>query len=240
MPDQASPLLSTKLNRPPVPRDWVNRPRLIEQLNRSLQQGPLTLVCASAGFGKTTLVSSWIEGLIPIERPSTPAAWLSLDQSDSDLVVFLRYFVAAIRTVFPTSCAETLALLHAPNPTAQAPLVVALGNELERLPARMVLVLDDYHAIRDEAVHDFLSELLRPLAPKAAPGADFAEQSDLAARGPARQRPGRGDPDPRDLRFTPDEAAAFLDKVLAAPLSPSTRWPCSISAWRAGSLVCAW
>jgi hypothetical protein len=62
MPDQASPLLSTKLNRPPVPRDWVDRPRLIEQLNRSLQQGPLTLVCASAGFGKTTLVSSWIEG----------------------------------------------------------------------------------------------------------------------------------------------------------------------------------
>ena len=63
MPVQASPLLSTKLNRPPVPADWVDRPRLIEQLNHSLQQGPLTLVCASAGFGKTTLVSSWIEGL---------------------------------------------------------------------------------------------------------------------------------------------------------------------------------
>ena len=66
MPDQASPLLSTKLNRPPVPRDWVDRPRLIEQLNHSLQQGPLTLVCASAGFGKTTLVSSWIEGLTAV------------------------------------------------------------------------------------------------------------------------------------------------------------------------------
>ena len=107
--------MSTKLNRPPVPRDWVDRPRLIEQLNRSLQQGPLTLVCASAGFGKTTLVSSWIEGLTTIGRPPTPAAWLSLDQSDSDLVVFLRYFVAAIRTVFPKSCAETLALLQRRN-----------------------------------------------------------------------------------------------------------------------------
>ena len=101
MPDQVSPLLSTKLNRPPVPDDWVDRPRLIEQLNHSLQQGPLTLVCASAGFGKTTLVRSWIESLTASERPSTPAAWLSLDESDSDLVVFLRYFVAAIRTVFP-------------------------------------------------------------------------------------------------------------------------------------------
>ena len=135
MPAQLSALLSTKLNRPPVTPDWVDRPRLIEQLNHSLQQGPLTLVCASAGFGKTTLVSSWVEALTAGRggvTPPTPAAWLSLDEGDSDLVAFLRYFVAAIRSVFPKSCAETLALLRAPNPTAQAPLVVALGNELER------------------------------------------------------------------------------------------------------------
>ena len=221
MPDQASPLLSTKLNRPPVPRDWVDRPRLIEQLNRSLQQGPLTLVCASAGFGKTTLVSSWIEGLTASRAPRPlPAAWLSLDESDSDLVVFLRYFVAAIRTVFPESCAETLALLRAPNPTAQAPLVVALGNELERLPARMVLVLDDYYTIRDEAVHDFLSELMRHwpqrlhlvLISRSNPPWPLAN---LRAKGQVAEIR------TRDLRFTPDEAAAFLDKVLAAPLSPS-------------------
>ena len=87
-------------------------PRLIEQLNRSLQQSPFTLVCASAGFGKTTLVSSWLERLAASPQPSTQAAWLSLDESDNDLVVFLRYFVAAIRTVFPESCTETLALLR--------------------------------------------------------------------------------------------------------------------------------
>ena len=68
MPIQAFNLLSTKLNRPPVTADWVARPRLIEQLNRSLQQGPMTLVCASAGFGKTTLVSSWIESLAASQR----------------------------------------------------------------------------------------------------------------------------------------------------------------------------
>ena len=212
--------MSTKLNRPPVPCDWVDRPRLIEQLNRRLQQGPLTLVCASAGFGKTTLVSSWIEGLTAIERPPTPAAWLSLDQSDSDLVVFLRYFVAAIRTVFPKSCAETLALLRVPNPTAQAPLVVALGNELQRLPARMVLVLDDYYAMRDEAVHGFLSELMRHwpqrlhlvLISRSNPPWPLAN---LRAKGQVTEIR------TRDSRFTPAEAAAFLDKVLAAPLNPS-------------------
>ena len=136
MPAQASALLLTKLNRPPVTGDWIDRPRLIEQLNRSLQQGPLTLVCASAGFGKTTLVSSWLESLTASEHPLISAAWLSLDQSDSDLVGFLSYLIAAIRTVFPESCAETLALLQAPSPADQAPLLVALGNELERLPGR--------------------------------------------------------------------------------------------------------
>jgi len=132
MPAQASPLLSTKLNRPPVPRDWIERPRLIEQLNHSLRQGPLTLVCASAGFGKTTLVSSWIAGLTASQRPPTPAAWLSLDESDSDLVAFLRYFVAAIRSVFPESCTESLALLQASQPVSQMPLVIALSSDIER------------------------------------------------------------------------------------------------------------
>ena len=137
MPPQSSGLLFTKLTRPPVTADWVDRPRLIEQLNHSLQQGRLTLVCASAGFGKTTLVSSWLEGLAASQRPPTPAAWVSLDESDSDLVVFLRYCVAAIRTVFPESCAETLALLQASQPVAQMPLVVALSSDIERLPAAL-------------------------------------------------------------------------------------------------------
>lgn len=161
MAAQASPLLSTKLKRPLVTADWIDRPRLSEQLNRSMQQSPLTLVCASAGFGKTTLVSSWIESMTANNSPPTPAAWLSLDASDSEVEIFLRYFVAAIHTVFPGSCPETLALLQAPSPTGQAPLVVALSNELDRLPARMVLVLDDYHALRGRSVSDFLSELLR-------------------------------------------------------------------------------
>ena len=116
MSAQASALLLTKLNRPPVVGDRIDRPRLIEMLNRGLS-GPLSLVSAAAGFGKTTLVSSWIEGLTgQASAPPLPAAWLSLDENDSDLVVFLRYFVAAIRTVFPASCAETLCVAEAPQP----------------------------------------------------------------------------------------------------------------------------
>ena len=225
MPVQASSLLFTKLNRPPVTGDRVDRPRLIEQLDRGLQQGPLTLVCAAAGFGKTTLVSSWIESLTAGRggvTPPLPSAWLSLDEDDSDLVVFLRYFVAAIRTVFPEACAETLALLGAPYPTAQAPLVVALSNELERLPARVVLVLDDYHAIRGEAVHDFLSELMRHwpqrlhlvLISRSSPPLPLAN---LRAKGQVAEIR------TRDLRFTPEEAAAFLGEGVAGAAQPVRR-----------------
>ena len=79
-------------------------------LNRGLP-GTISVVSAAAGFGKSTLVSSWMEGLVAHQGQATPSAWLSLDRSDSDLSVFLHYIVAAIRTIFPESCAETLALL---------------------------------------------------------------------------------------------------------------------------------
>jgi LuxR family maltose regulon positive regulatory protein len=202
-----------------VTGDQIARPRLIEILNRGLS-GPLSLVSAAAGFGKTTLVSSWIEGLIAGRggvTPPLPATWLSLDQNDSDLVLFLRYFVAAIRTVSPESCAGTFALLEAPQSTSQIPLVVALSNDIERLPARLVLVLDDYHAIRGEAVHDFLSELIRHwpqrlhlvLISRSSPPLPLVR---LRARGLITEIRGR------DLRFTSEETAAYVGRALVAPL----------------------
>ena len=229
--------LPTKLTRPRVTADWVDRPRLIEQLNQSFERGRLTLVCGSAGFGKTTLLSSWIESLAASQRPSTQGAWVSLDESDSDLVVFLRYCVAAIRTVFPEACTETVALLQTPQSVSQMPLVIALTNEIERLPARCVLVLDDYHTIHDTAVHDFLGALLRhwparlhlvlisrinpPLPlPKLRAGGHLTEIRT------------------HDLRFRPDEWPNFA--TCCGRRSANLRWRCSRSGWRAGSRGCAW
>ena len=102
-------LLQTKLQRPRVPRHYVPRPRLFERLDQG-SQAPLTLVCAAAGYGKTTLVSAWIEGLTMGRggvTPPLPAAWISLDERDSDLGLFLRYFIAGLRTMFPDACAAT-------------------------------------------------------------------------------------------------------------------------------------
>ena len=221
MSDRNSPLLSTKLNRPPVTSDQVYRARLIEQLDHSLQNGPLTLVCTSAGFGKTMLVSSWIESLTAREQPSTPASWLSLDAGDSDLVLFLRYFVAGIRTVFPEACPQTLSLLRDPNPPDQRLLVVAFSNELEQLPARIVFVLDDYHTVQSHDVHNFLSEMMRHwprrlhlvLISRSSPPLPIAT---LRARGQV------GEIRTLDLRFTQMEAKSFVEKALTTPLSQST------------------
>ncbi len=88
----ATPLLTTKLHIPPIRPELVSRPRLIERLNAGLD-GKLTLISAPAGFGKTTLVTEWLD---EAERPFT---WLSLDESDNDPVRFITYLVAALQRI---------------------------------------------------------------------------------------------------------------------------------------------
>src|ERR1700730_8803331 len=95
--EQVTPILATKLYIPRLRPKVVSRPRLIERLNEGLHR-KLTLIAAPVGFGKTTLVSEWVEG---IERPGASTAWLSLDEGDSDPTRFLRYLVAALRTIAP-------------------------------------------------------------------------------------------------------------------------------------------
>ena len=155
MPYQNQTLLQTKLHRPPITRSLIARPHLIEQLNSGINR-PLTLVCAAAGYGKTTLVGSWLEGASssqPAEANTLPAAWLSLDENDSNLQLFLQYFVAALRTIFTDACSETLALLHEMVQPPPIALYTTLNNEIEQLSGSFILVLDDYHTIHDVEVH---------------------------------------------------------------------------------------
>ena len=115
MPVRNQILLQTKLHRPRLPNDLVTRSRLVELLNQDIDH-PLILVCAPAGFGKTTLVGTWLRHMAAGQGEkgaSLPSAWLSLDENDSDLNLFIRYFIAALRTIFKEACEETLALLQA-------------------------------------------------------------------------------------------------------------------------------
>ncbi len=102
------PLIRTKLQRPPIIGEHVHRSQLLERLDQRRQR-PLTLVTAPAGYGKSTLVSCWLGAC------DLPAAWLSLDEADNDLSLFLSYLLAAVQTVSPAAGKEIQAILNAPQ-----------------------------------------------------------------------------------------------------------------------------
>ena len=206
----SSTLLRTKFYRPSLPSDLVARPRLIDEINRGLNR-PLTLVTAPAGYGKTILVSSWLNSC---ERPS---AWLSLDETTNDLGVFLAYFVAAIQTVFPGALQRTQTLLTAVSLPPLDALAGSLINELDELERDFVMVLEDYHTIHKQEIHDLLTALLQPPAKhmhlvlitrKDPP----LSQSALLARNQMTEIR------LSDLRFSADETATFMQNALGSPL----------------------
>ena len=148
------PLISTKLHRPPVDRNHVHRPHLLARLDQHRNR-PLTLVSASAGYGKSFLINCWLESC------DIPSAWLSLDESDSDLRLFTIYFIAAIETLFPKACPRTQALLNAIDLPPLEVLGTSLLNELDRIKQPFILVLDDYHLVKEIDIHNLIAQLLK-------------------------------------------------------------------------------
>ena len=114
-----TPILTTKLYIPRLQPNSVSRPSLLERLNEGLHRR-LTLISATAGIGKTTLVSEWVEG---IERP---AAWLSLDEGENDSTRFLTYLVAAVHTITPTTGEGVLTLLQSSQPPPPESMLTVL------------------------------------------------------------------------------------------------------------------
>jgi LuxR family maltose regulon positive regulatory protein len=156
-----APILATKLYIPPLRPKTVLRPRLIELLNEGLSSGrKLTLISASAGFSKTTLVSEWIE------NSRRPTAWLSLDEGDNDPACFLTYLVAALQTIAPNIGAGALAVLQSPQPPSTESILRTLLNEITTIPDNFILVLDDYHVIEAKPVNQALTFLLEHLPPQ--------------------------------------------------------------------------
>jgi LuxR family maltose regulon positive regulatory protein len=207
----STPILATKLYIPPPRPKVVCRPRLIEQLNEGLPR-QLTLISAPAGFGKTTLVSEWVASC---ERPT---AWLSLDHGDNDATRFLNYLVAALRTIAANIGEGVLgALQSAQRPTPES-VLTALINEVTAVPDNFVLILDDYHVIDAKPIDNALAFLLEHLPPNMHLVIATREDPDLPL---ARLRAGGRLNELRaaDLRFTPSEAAEFLNQVMGLTLS---------------------
>ena len=205
------PILATKLYIPPRRSRIVLRPRLDERLNEGLRRR-LTLVSAPAGFGKSTLIAEWVA------RCTLPVAWLSLDEGDSDPSRFLAYLVAALRNVAPGVGETALAMLGSTRLPPVESALTPLLNELAAASTDFVLVLDDYHSVEARPVDDAVAFLIEHLPPQM--HVVIATREDPAlplAR--MRARAELNEVRASDLRFTPEESAAFLNQVMDLGLS---------------------
>ena len=221
-------LLNTKLNIPPVRPSHVQRLELIQKLDK-LREYKLALIVASAGYGKTALVSEWI-GQSPMR-----VVWFSIDAGDNDPVRFWDYVIAAIQTVYPDIGEQTLTLLHEPQPLPVETILSTLINELSALPDLLTVVLDDYHFIESSAIHDGLAFLVEHMPSQIRlimttrtdpplPLARMRVRSQLLELRSA------------DLRFSPPQIATFFTDVMGLKLTTDevTALDTRVEGWIAG------
>ena len=205
----AFPLLETKLYCPKWSADRVSRPRLIDRIQ---PQRKLTLISAPAGFGKTTLLAEWIAAAM------RTVAWVSLDLSDNTPTSFWTYVITALQSIQPSLGQRALSFVQSSQPPAIETVLMMLLNELTALETDIALILDDYHAIETRAIHNGVGFLLNHAPPnvhliiasRADPPLALARLRSHGALTELRVS---------DLRFTPEEAAAFLNQGMGLSIS---------------------
>lgn len=207
-----STLLKTKLYRPLVRPELVSRPYLMGRLDEGFNS-KLTVVSAPAGYGKTTLVSTWAS------ECQCPVAWLSLDKEDNDPVRFLIYVIAALQTIKPDLGQEILSVLQSAQPVIIANLLPELINQLVDIQASFTLVLDDYHAITSPEIHDSITYIIDHQPPKM----HLLLTTRIDPPLPLPKLRGRGqltELRQADLRFSEEETIVFLKQGINIELSP--------------------
>src|SRR5665648_69989 len=146
-------MLLTKLHIPPTGNNIVHRSELFENLNKGLSR-KLILISAPAGFGKTTVVSDWID------QHKISAAWFSLDNGDNDPVYFLSYIISGIQSILPAFGQSALKLLNSPDRPSNESIASLLINEILDINKNFLLVLDDFHLIKSNEIVNLVTYLL--------------------------------------------------------------------------------
>jgi LuxR family maltose regulon positive regulatory protein len=215
---QTMPLLATKFYIPSPHANVVARPHLLARLDEGLRLGRrLTLIAAPAGYGKTTLVSEWVNQGIGESTEQRSVAWLTLDEGDSDPARFWSYLLSSLRTAMAIEL-DIPDALQLPKGHQMINLMTELINLIGSETENLLLVLDDYHLVTAQPVHDALAFLLdhQPpnlhlvIAARADPPLPLAR---LRARGQLMELR------QADLCFTPEEAAAFLNQRMGLNLA---------------------
>ena len=207
-------VLETKLRRPVGSSLHVARPRLLQQLTASADRRVM-LLSAPAGYGKTSLVSSWLAA------HDGAYAWLSLDEHDDDLQTFLIYLVAAIRSAYPDSLGDFALLLKVPTLFAPHRLADALLQGMLALPGPLILALDDYHAITAPEIHAFMVRLIEHL-PSHVHLVLMTRADPPVPLERLRGRHAVGEIRAADLRFSSEETRLLLQQQLGPQVTEET------------------
>lgn len=210
---QTHRLIRTKLYVPRVHPDLVDRPRLILKLNKGLHT-KLVLVTAPAGYGKTTLLSIWVE------QTGMPIAWISLDNRDNDPTSFWTYFIAALQTLQPDTGNQTITMLQTPQLPPNEVLLGSLINDISAIPHDFLLVMDDFHAIDTAGIHSGLAYLIEHQPPQMHLVIASRDEPPLPLPR-LRARREMVEVQLADLRFTTQEATTLFNTFLEMELSPA-------------------
>lgn len=206
-------LLETKLEAPRVRQEWVPRPGLVRDLDDL--EAKLILVDAPAGYGKTTLLAQWDDEA----AGSRLFAWISLDRGDDDPARLWQHVICSLQRVYPDLRAgQIMRPLHRQVPDVGEALA-RLVNELSSLAAPVVIILDDYHVIRERRCHDQLEFLLLRLPPNVQVVLSTRADPPLPL-GRLRATGEMAEIRMPDLHFTPQEVDALVQRVASVKLSP--------------------
>lgn len=207
-------ILATKLYIPSLHPQVIQRHSILELINVGLSiEKRLVLVCAPAGYGKTTLVCEWLQRI-------PQACWISLDKSDDEPRLFFSYLIAGLQTILPGIGRQSQAILDAPQPPPLQLVLSLLLNDLAQTHSQTVIVLDDYQSIHTNQIHEGITYLLDHLPPEV----HFVITTRSDPPLPLHRYRSRGqlvEIRAEDLRFSIDEISVFMKKVTVISLSPS-------------------
>ncbi|MCD6187145.1 MAG: response regulator [Desulfuromusa sp.] len=206
--------LAGKLQRPGLTTTIVHRQQLIEKLESACGK-KMTLVTSPAGYGKTTLISDWLA------HCDTPSTWLTADSDDNAPRRFFEVLLASICTLFPDCCPNFRLLVEAANQPPVSILADVLANDIEQIPQRFILAIDNYHLIENKSVHDLLSQLLKNPLSKLhlviiSPRAPFLPLTLLRANNDINEIRAN------ELLFSAAEATTFLECAQGGKIDPET------------------
>lgn len=207
-------LLSTKISIPRLPLEYVNRPRLTGLINRGVL-GPMTLLAAPAGYGKTNLLIEWIK------ETDLPVAWINIDSDDNDINRFFTYLIGALQTIEPQLGKEALDFIQSTRSSGTEVGLTLLINEITALSKDIVLVLDDFQTLKDSVILQNIGFFLKHLpynlhlviASRSEPALDLAL---LRAKGRVIELGAD------DLRFTGEEIELFFRQTMGLQLPNDT------------------